>query len=201
MKIKTVIGISGFARSGKDTLASLVDLSLNQNGTKSKIFSFASALKLDMKDFFEQKLGISPFTNDTILKEKIRPILISYGNVQRTLSNGTYWFNRLKPEINKFFETGGDVAVIPDLRFKEYEFDEYDFVRSFGSSFIITVSRKLDDGSFNKPAHESEEKSFPFFKNVADFNLIWKTHTEKSLIEKDAKECIDSIFKFLNSKK
>jgi hypothetical protein len=201
MNNKTVIGISGFARSGKDTLASLLNSKLNERGFRSKIFSFATALKLDMESFLVDKFGISPFTNESDLKSKIRPLLIAYGNAQRDSSKGTYWFNRLKPEIDSFFENNGSVAIIPDLRFKQYEFDEFDFIKSYSSNFIVTVSRQLKDGSMNKAAHSSEEGSFPFFVKNSDHDLIWGTHSDKSLIEQEAKQCIDSIFNFLNSKK
>jgi len=201
MNNKTVIGISGFARSGKDTLASLLNSKLNERGFRSKIFSFATALKLDMESFLVDKFGISPFTNESDLKSKIRPLLIAYGNAQRDSSKGTYWFNRLKPEIDSFFENNGGVAIIPDLRFKQYEFDEFDFIKSYSSNFIVTVSRQLKDGSMNKAAHSSEEGSFPFFVKNSDHDLIWGTHSDKSLLEQEAKQCIDSIFNFLNSKK
>lgn len=201
MNNKTVIGISGFARSGKDTLASFLDSKLNERGFSSKIFSFAGALKLDMESFLLDKFGISPFTNESDLKSKIRPLMIAYGNAQRDSSKGVYWINRLKPEIDSFFEGNGNVAIIPDLRFKQYKFDEFDFIKSYNSNFIVTVSRQLEDGSMNKPAHSSEEASAPFFVKNADYNLIWGTYSDKFLLEKKAKDCIDSIFTFLNSKK
>jgi hypothetical protein len=201
MNNKTVIGISGFARSGKDTLASLLFLKLNEMGVASKIFSFANALKLDMEGFLLDKFGISSFTNDSSLKAKIRPLLIAYGNAQRDSSKGTYWINRLKPEIDSFFEKNGSVAIIPDLRFKQYEFDEFDFIKSYNSSFIVTVSRQLEDGSMNKSAHSSEEDSANFFIKNADYNLVWGTCSDKFLLEKESKDCFNSIFNFLNSKK
>lgn len=201
MNNKTVIGISGFARSGKDTLASLLDSKLNERGFSSKIFSFANALKLDMEGFLLDKFKISPFTNDSDLKSKIRPLMIAYGNAQRDSSKGVYWVNRLKPEIDSFFAENGNVAIIPDLRFKQYEFDEFDFIKSYNSNFIVTVSRQLEDGSMNKAAHSSEEDSFPFFVKNSDHDLIWGTHSDKPLLEQEAKQCIDSIFNFLNSKK
>ena len=146
---KIVIGISGYARSGKDTLASILKSSFTENKIKAKIFSFAFALKNDIDSFCLSKIGISAFTEDTDQKSKIRPMLISYGQVQRGTSSGTYWLKKLKPEIDQFFENGGDVAVVSDLRFKEFEFDETDFIKSYKNNAIVTISRIMENGMLN----------------------------------------------------
>lgn len=170
-----IIGVSGFARCGKNTLAEILSEYSSHFGLNTKMFSFAYALRQDLNSFCKEKFGISAFTEDTIDKSKIRNILIAYGQSQRSLSDGTYWWKKLLPEINSFFTSGGNVAIISDLRFKEYEFDEVDFIRSYRNSLILTLSRICEDGSLVAPAHESESENLPKIASRSDLNLTWNT--------------------------
>lgn len=195
---KLLIGISGYARSGKDTLASILKESLLSSGIKTKVFSFAFSLKNDINDFCNSKIGISSFTEVTELKNKIRPILIAYGQVQRNISNGTYWLNKLKPEIDNFFIDGGTVAIISDLRFKEYEFDEVDFIRSYKNNMIITVSRIMENGILNTAAHESESENLPRISRAADYELTWNTNENKNELKSQSQKCLDLLYSKLS---
>jgi len=191
---KLVIGISGYARSGKDTLANILKSSFTENKMKAKIFSFAFALKNDIDSFCLSKIGISAFTEDTDQKSKIRPMLISYGQVQRGASSGTYWLKKLKPEIDQFFENGGDVAVVSDLRFKEFEFDETDFIKSYKNNAIVTISRIMENGMLNVAAHESELENLPRISKIADFELTWNTNNNKNELTSQSKNCLDFLY-------
>lgn len=191
---KLVIGISGYARSGKDTLANILKSSFTENKIKAKIFSFAFALKNDIDSFCLSKIGISAFTEDTDQKSKIRPMLISYGQVQRGASSGTYWLKKLKPEIDQFFENGGDVAVVSDLRFKEFEFDETDFIKSYKNNAIVTISRIMENGMLNVAAHESELENLPRISKIADFELTWNTNNNKNELTSQSKNCLDFLY-------
>lgn len=190
---KLVIGISGYARSGKDTLANILKSSFTENKIKTKIFSFAFALKNDIDSFCLSKIGISAFTEDTDQKSKIRPMLISYGQVQRGASSGTYWLKKLKPEIDQFFENDGDVAVVSDLRFKEFEFDETDFIKSYENNAIVTISRIMENGMLNVAAHESELENLPRISKIADFELTWNTNNNKNELKSQSKNCLDFL--------
>jgi len=191
---KLVIGISGYARSGKDTLAGILKSSFAENKIKAKIFSFAFALKDDIDNFCLSKIGISAFTEDTDLKSRIRPMLISYGQVQRGASSGTYWLKKLKPEIDQFFENGGDVAIVSDLRFKEFEFDETDFIKSYKNNAIVTISRIMENGMLNVAAHESELENLPRISKIADFELTWNTNSNKNELNLQSKNCLDFLY-------
>lgn len=190
---KTIIGISGFARSGKDTLAKHIKKQLQNQGFSVSLFSFARALKQDIDEFCSSRFGISSFCEDSSQKEKIRPMLIAYGNCQRNITNGAYWINKVKPQVDSFFSGGGDFAIISDLRFKEFDYDEYDFFRSYPRNLIFTVSLINEDGSSNRAAHESEEKSFPFFLSNSDFNLKWNKTSDQNYLFAKAKECANII--------
>jgi hypothetical protein len=190
---KKIIGIAGFARSGKDTLAKTIASLLEEKGKKTRLFSFAKALKSDIDNFCVEKFNISAFCDNSDLKAKIRPMLIAYGNCQRESTLGTYWINRLKPDIDIFFKNGGEYAIVSDLRFKEFEYDEYDFFRSFVQNFVFPVSLFNRDGKLNDAAHESEKKSFPFFLQNSDHNIEWAKSEDESYIREKANECIKLI--------
>ena len=193
MNNKIVVGISGFARSGKDTLAVLLSNKLSNLNLNVKILSFAFSLKKDIDDFCKNKIGISSFSEETELKSKIRPILIAYGASQRQISGGRYWLDKLRPEVDTFFSEGGDVVIVPDLRFKEYDFDEYDFIKSYPNNVIITVSKILENGNQNPAAHESESKNLPFFLEKSDFNLTWDSSNSEEYLNEKTEKCLSII--------
>jgi len=189
---KLIIGISGFATSGKDTCASLVHSYLGHAGLNSKTFSFANALKQDIDDFCTQKIGISAFTTDPLFKTKIRPILISYGQIQRNLSNGTYWIYKVNPQINEFFDSGGNVAIVPDLRFKEFEYDELDYIRSFDDSIVVNVER-IDNNNLIKAAHDSENEYYKILYNESDIKIKWQSSNDLVYLKSKTSDLINLI--------
>lgn len=190
---KNIIGISGFARSGKDTLAKTLKSLLEERGHTVGLFSFASSLKSDIDNFCIEKFNISAFCESSELKAKIRPMLIAYGNCQRNATGGSFWIDRLKPEINRFFDSGGEYAIVSDLRFKEFEYDEYDYFREFERNFVFTVSLFDENGKINSAAHESEKKSFPFFLQNSDYNVEWSKSSDENYIKEKAGECVKLI--------
>lgn len=92
-----ILGISGYARVGKDTLASMVPFSR---------IAFADALKADLMPIFE-RLGLSLLTH----KEVCRPMLVEYGRLARAVFPD-YWITRLAQN-----RPSGDI-VIPDVRYQ-----------------------------------------------------------------------------------
>jgi hypothetical protein len=196
MENKLIIAISGYATSGKDTCASLIVNYLDNFGIKSEIFSFASSLKQDIDSFCLEKIGVSAFTSDPILKCKIRPILISYGQIQRNLSSGTYWINKVNPKIANFFKSGGRVAIIPDLRFKQFEFDELDYVRSFDNSIIVNIERFDSYKKSIKPAHDSENEFYSILYSNSDIKIKWKSSSDLTYLNNK----ISSLLKLINLK-
>ena len=193
---QVAIGITGFARSGKDTLAGAIRSGAMAEGLRCQIFSLAHALKSDLNDFCLDKFGISAFTEDSESKSKIRPVLIAYGVAKRESTKGTYWFNKLKKEIDSFFVSGGQVAIIPDIRFKEYEYDEYDFVRSYKQNMLIHLTRILEDGSQVQPAHKTEKANADILFRLSDKRILWNSN----LAEVEVANYAKPIIKIINKK-
>lgn len=90
-----LIGLTGFARSGKDHLARAIGW---------KRAAFADALKRDVA-------GMLGLTMEGLegLKQKLRPLLVEYGKAQR-LIDPDYWVKRIQ------FDPEAD-TVITDVRY------------------------------------------------------------------------------------
>ncbi len=69
------IGLTGYAGSGKDLVASL----LWELEPRLKLVSMGNLIKRSADPHFRESLGISAFTTDRSEKERIRPLLVSYG--------------------------------------------------------------------------------------------------------------------------
>lgn len=110
-----VIGVGGFARSGKDMFVKIAKKILQNNGYSSTKLAFADALKDEIDPFLKESYGISAWTDDTQQKSIIRPLLVAHGCQKRLQSEGEYWIDK----IDKGIETSKDfdVIFISDCRF------------------------------------------------------------------------------------
>ena len=93
-----LIGIAGFARSGKDTAAKILQQKIKERwDIDMKIVSFAKALKQDCDPFLQKHLGISAFSEIPLEKEIIRPILVAYGQSMKKDLATLYGSTKLFP--------------------------------------------------------------------------------------------------------
>jgi hypothetical protein len=145
-----IVGISGFARSGKDTSAEIL---VNEFGFKR--MAFADALKYDLREMIWQSLdriGEDVKSYDELVatqKEKARPLMVEYGRIMRELYP-EYWIRRLFCDM---FNGTGTRFVIPDVRYK----NEAEKIRELGG-VVIGVMRPNCG-----PANAEEEMSFSKF--------------------------------------
>lgn len=156
-----IIGISGFARSGKDTLFSL----LKGHFIPSCIrVALADEIKKDLKLLLEKNFNIDPFDCSEYHKSVIRPLLVSYGtDVGRTL-NKNHWINKIRKQLEEN-ESNNIVSVITDIRYE----NEFHFLKeNFSESFFVNVERE----GFG-PANEEESKNTPILKNLSDHIINW----------------------------
>ena len=81
-----MIGISGLARSGKDTLANNFSEIISEDwGLNVKIFSFADEIKRQSDSFIKNNYKISAFSEDTKEKEIIRDFLVCHGETMKKI--------------------------------------------------------------------------------------------------------------------
>lgn len=168
---KLLIGISGYARSGKNFFSSLLVSFIRDYNVQVKEYSFAQLLKEDLRELCLDKFKIDSFTENTKEKEIIRPLLIAYGECMRKYSNGTYWWNKVKVKIDADFVLGNTVAIITDARFYEEQYkgqDEIDFIRSYKNNLLFSV-KQFGIG----PAHISEETNMKRIEPESDAIVEW----------------------------
>lgn len=168
-KRKVIIAISGYARTGKDTLCKFLIDEYKKYGFVAKRFSFADALKEDLKDYVSS-YGYDIFSLDGEEKELFRPLMVWKGFYHRSKTSGTYFCDILDKKISD--DKDVDVAIITDLRYAEYEKDELQFVKDRGG-FVIALSRILDRslGRYQLPANNEENLNFEIIRKNADLDI------------------------------
>lgn len=186
---KKVIGISGLARSGKDSLCKL----MTELIPNSKRFALADILKENINPFLISQFGIDIFTCSPSEKELVRPLLVSYGKVLRIKTKGKFFTDFLEKKIS---EDDCDVAIITDVRYDEFDEDEIWWVKNRMSGVMIHLSR---DGIL--PPNEDEEKNDPILKLKSDISIRWETSDNQQYLRKIADFAADFCLKKITEKK
>ena len=188
-----LIGISAFAKSGKDTVCSLMNKRLIELGYRPVKFPFASELKKRIDPFLSKEMGISAFTKNPSEKDIIRPFLVLYGETAREIYED-YWVELVKHQIEMFDEAyAKDGArmfpVITDVRYE----NEAKMIQGKGGK-ILHIERE----GVSAP-NASEEKNHPIVRGMADLILEWPTFENEEdlstkgyeLVKKTLKDLID----------
>lgn len=161
-----IIGISGVARSGKDTFFKILKRSLSIEYGECKRFAFADEIKKELNDITLKNFNIDCFNLSDSNKEIVRPLMVAYGTNLARAINSNHWINRIESSVTKHYKSGG-VAVITDVRYP----NEQSFIKkNFKHSFNIHINRF----GFN-PANKEEEINTPILKHGCDYEISWKT--------------------------
>ena len=175
--MKKIIGIAGNARSGKDTVGTLIKNIYEEQWHKVALVSFAAVLRDEINDFCLEKLGISSYTTDDKEKKIIRPLLVCWGTEIRRAIDENYWIKALDQNMNDA-ET---LYIITDLRFV----NEYDFIKSHSGATLY-----LERGTIF-PANHYERTNNALLKNLVDY--VWEMPTTRDMNELKAyteKKCL-----------
>lgn len=156
-----VMAIAGYARTGKDTLANAIfDKSEDRRPEYFVLVTkFANALKQSLQEAFnEAGVDVDVFTEDPAEKEKLRPLLVAYGEYARSKDKDV-WVNMALEEIESFTETadeGYSLSIVADMRYA----NEYDRIEkecaSRGWVFVPIYIGRVGKG----PANAEETRSF-----------------------------------------
>lgn len=182
MIFPNIIGIAGYARTGKDTFGSILIKELKNVGLSAKKLSLAFELKSDLDSFLTQKFGISAFTEDPKEKNFIRPLLICYGTDLMRKKDPEYWIKKLQKTID-INNNHGIISVVCDIRFV----NEASWLKQNGG--ILAHLKR--DGIV--PADKNEERNDDLLREVSEFPIHWKFYTEDQIIERD-----NIVKKFIN---
>lgn len=186
-----MIGITGVATSGKDTLYLLLNTFLENKGIKTKKIALADELKNELNDFIQKTFQINLNKVSASEKELIRPIMVVYGKVKRNTSKGRYWIEKADLKIKTLEE---DVLpIITDIRYNEYENDEFSWLKKENKGFLIHVTR-IHKGKIIPPANIEEEKNDKTLKEISDYSLVWCTEENLDNLYKNYQENLKEIY-------
>tara|TARA_R110000824_G_C15110212_1_gene667060 strand:+ start:321 stop:926 length:606 start_codon:yes stop_codon:yes gene_type:complete len=157
-----LIGLTGFARSGKDTFYNRSKIFLSNKGLKSSRFAFADVLKSECDLILKRHLNISAFTEDSLEKELIRPLLVTWGTEIRRKIDPFCWINAISSPIEERIASG-EYVFITDVRFK----NEVEWIKSQGG-LIFNIKK---EGGF--PANKDELDQSKLIKPLTDINVLW----------------------------
>lgn len=170
--IYPILGISGAARSGKDTLCqALIKFFKTKNIIAERRSLAGDTIKNDLKRLIKLKANIDTFTEDSYKKNIIRPLLVEYGKLMRNQTKGRYFIERFKNEHNK-------ILIIPDIRYAEYDEDELHWIKNEENGFLIFITHE-----YVSDANETEKNNNKIIKKQSDFHLKWSTLNEKNPID------------------
>tara|TARA_Y100000310_G_C20605704_1_gene775363 strand:+ start:505 stop:1098 length:594 start_codon:yes stop_codon:yes gene_type:complete len=166
-----IIGISGLAQSGKDTLCNFVLEFMASKGITCTRKAFADRLKKDLIPLCNGPIGINPFTGDPEQKAILRPLLVAYGtDVMRTLDKD-WWIRHLEYDLEICSELN-ITPVVTDVRYP----NEIEWLQDKMQGICIHVSR-----TGNRPINAEERKNNPILKAKANYQLKWPTYGKENL--------------------
>lgn len=160
-----IIGISGPARSGKDTLADHFVSILNASNIKAQKLSFANELKMELDDFLLSKIGISAFTQNDEEKKIIRPMLVTWGTHVRRKLDPDVWIKSVLKQTNDNI-----VTVVSDVRFE----NELDWIHG-SNGYSVFVDRVGLDGNLVPPANQDEQENTIPLREKCKHSFTWNT--------------------------
>lgn len=220
-----LIGVGGFARSGKDTFVGISKKILERNGYNLVRVAFADKLKEEI-DLMLQTNNFSAdvYTQDTQTKSLIRPLMVWWGCQRRNESNGLYWVKNIDEKIKNFItecfyadiDTSKLVFMISDVRFpneatwlhdswdgKFIHLRRYSNVYSESPVVINGVSRNdLPIRMFDSAPNEEEEAQDPLIQEIADYKLEWENKGNLPLDEAIKNQQLqEEVLKTLNGLK
>jgi hypothetical protein len=167
-----MIGISGYARSGKDTFGESLQRKLIEYGIKAKTYALATQLKIDIDFLTKGDFGISSFTKDDEEKKIIRHLLVGYGESWRK-ANPDHWIEILDSNLESKI-----LPIITDIRYE----NEANYILE-NQGFLLNLKRVLPDGTLIKAANKEEEENYPLVQAKNSFDLVWQTIEDQKTID------------------
>ena len=214
---KIYIGVSGFARSGKNLFCDIAQKVLKEKyNLTSKTYALAYFLKKDCEPFIQEKLGLSAFSEKTEDKNAFRDMLVWYGGVKRKQTEGKYWTGLLHEELKK---DTNDVNFISDIRYVEYVDDEIFWLKKQLNGKLVHVSKytygfpsngrhyRINDKSkkiYTDAPNQHEALNDPKIRILADYKVEWEQivadNNQNGLINNPnlnsiVEECLNTIVK------
>lgn len=189
VKNMNIIGVCGYARSGKNLFADIAINLLKEKYNKTAVsLALAYPLKKDLHQFVYEKTELDTFTENDHEKKLIRPMLVAYGNLMRDITNGTYWTNKLEKYINEK-ASQYDYVFVTDIRYDHYEHDEVYWVKQKMNGLLVHISRydyqpapsrrhihtSKPVKTYIEPANDFERIHDPSLYKKSDVKIEWES--------------------------
>lgn len=187
-----IIGISGVATAGKDTLYKLLEKKLLNKNIITKRIALADQLKIDLEPFIKNYIGIDILNASPEEKKIVRGLMVVYGKIKRTQTQGKHWTSIAQKQVDECLNNK-IIPIITDIRYSEYKEDELFWLKERNKGFLIHVTRINSDGLVIPPANLEERKNNPLIKRSADFKIKWRTRPTLEEIEKDSENILSKI--------
>jgi hypothetical protein len=176
--MKKIIGISGLAGDGKDTVCEMFSAFFKIAGFEFQRISLADKLKEKCAPAMKEMFKIDPTNCPREDKDKIRDYLVFYAKVARIESKGKFWTSivdeiikkdNIKPKTNKIY-------CIPDIRHAYYPEDEAQWVKKNDGILVHVKKYTIESPSpfrikYSQPINQEEAFNTPIVEKLADFVL------------------------------
>lgn len=176
-----VIGISGYARCGKDLFSSIATKILETEYNKKCItVSLANYLKEGLNTLINNTgVKFDFFTTDNSEKQIARPLMVAYGNFMRNITNNTFWTIKLEKTILSL-TTKPDVIFIPDIRYNTSANDECSWLLNKMHGKLIHITKYTISKPPNRLKNKVNSKEIKIYHTPPnDYELVNDPHTKK----------------------
>ena len=185
MTTNAIIGISGLAGDGKDSLCAILEDFFKKNSEYSfKRIALADKLKEECRSTLISLYGIDILNCSRAEKDSIRDFLIFYAKKKRIETDGKHWTSLVQEEINNPIYKN-TIFCIPDIRHCEYQGDEVDWIKNNSGTLIhlkkfnfrekaSSCPLSLFDKIYSTPINKEEKKNTPKVEEQADYIIEWQ---------------------------
>lgn len=169
-----LIGVAGLAGAGKNTFSTLLIEKFKSHGISYVEKSFAFYLREELAPILRENFGFDVWTQDRKKKEIFRNFLVLWAEMRRKMTSGCYFIKKLKQDLDRFTTYTPSYVIVTDTRFKEYPYDEVDFIKQNGVLVHISAYKeKNGEREFITPPNASEAKNDPIVRGSADYMISW----------------------------
>lgn len=179
-----IIGISGLAGDGKDSLYLLFKSFFELNSKyRVKKIALADKLKEECRPALLDLYGVDILDCSREEKERVRDFMVFHGKVKRIETKGKHWTSLVEKEINDF-NCKDTIFCVPDIRHSNYFGDEVDWIKKNHGALIHVKKFKrnplfIDSSSpfgkiYTTPVNEEERKNTPKVEKLADYVIEWQ---------------------------
>lgn len=191
-----IVGVTGFARTGKDLYCNIAKNICELNGLTAKRYAFADELKREVEPFLKDLCGVDVWTDNTEIKTDIRDFLVWYGTTFWRKREPLRWVNKVEQSLKR--DTHVDVALISDARYP----NEGHWVHT-NDGWLVHLSKyskvspdggRTWDRIYQKAPNSEEEKNDPIVKKMSDFQIVWEDMSNNGQVKINISDLVNNMY-------